>query len=183
MTAAWHAERTACKPLWAAWGPRYALENGQVVLKGACYDGLSLRVREWIENMASYRLFIEPYRQKLTHQDLELYIRVLLAAVNLAKEKYGVATLIPYIPAEASYLNETGFSDDEIVQRLRDGGAMVVDVSLAKEEAAGAKLHIEGDVHPTPLANRLRASIIKAYIENHMPGILVAGPHGSNSDG
>jgi hypothetical protein len=183
MTAAWHAERTACKPLWAAWGPRYALENGQVVLKGACYDGLSLRVREWIENMASYRLFIEPYRQKLTHQDLELYIRVVLAAVNLAKEKYGVATLIPYIPAGASYLKETGFSDDEIVQRLRDGGAMVVDVSLAKEEAAGAKLHIEGDVHPTPLANRLRASIIKAYIENHMPGILVAGPHGSNSDG
>jgi hypothetical protein len=183
MTAAWHAERTACKPLWAAWGPRYALENGQVVLKGACYDGLSLWVREWIENMASYRLFIEPYRQKLTHQDLELYIRVVLAAVNLAKEKYGVATLIPYIPAGASYLKETGFSDDEIVQRLRDGGAMVVDVSLAKEEAAGAKLHIEGDVHPTPLANRLRASIIKAYIENHMPGILVAGPHGSNSDG
>jgi hypothetical protein len=175
MTAAWHAERTACKPLWAAWGPRYALENGQVVLKGACYDGLSLRVREWIENMASYRLFIEPYRQKLTHQDLELYIRVVLAAVNLAKEKYGVATLIPYIPAGASYLKETGFSDDEIVQRLRDGGAMVVDVSLAKEDAAGATISIEGDGHPTLLANRLRASIIKDYIENRMPGILVAG--------
>jgi hypothetical protein len=52
---------------------------------------------------------------------------------------------------------------------------MVVDVSLAKEEAAGAKLRIEGDGHPTPLANRLRASIIKDYIENRMPGILVAG--------
>ncbi len=54
---------------------------------------------------------------------------------------------------------------------------MVVDVSLAKEEAAGAKLSIEGDegAHPTPLANRLRASIIKDYIENRMPGILVAG--------
>jgi hypothetical protein len=57
---------------------------------------------------------------------------------------------------------------------------MVVDVSLAKEEAAGAKLRIEGDGHPTPLANRLRASIIKDYIENRMPGILVAGALGSN---
>jgi hypothetical protein len=97
--------------------------------------------------------------------------------VNLAKEKYGVATLIPYFPAHGyhGYLNETDFSDDEIVQRLRDGGAMVVDVSLAKEEAAGAKLSINGDGHPTPLANRLRASIIKDYIENRMPGILVAG--------
>ncbi|MDQ6701605.1 MAG: SGNH/GDSL hydrolase family protein, partial [Pseudomonadota bacterium] len=34
MTAAWHAERAACKPFWAVDGPRYALENGQVVLKG-----------------------------------------------------------------------------------------------------------------------------------------------------
>ena len=126
--------------------------------------------------MASYRLFIEPYLQKGTHEDVELYVRILLAAVNLAKEKYGVATLIPYIPADG-YLNGTGFSDDEIIQRLRDGGAMVVDVSLAKEEAAGAKLHFEGDPHPTALANRLRASLLEEYIENSMPGILVAGAH------
>jgi hypothetical protein len=115
---------------------------------------------------------IEPYLHKGTHEDVELYVRILLAAVNLAKEKYGVATLIPYIPAEG-YLNGTGFSDDEIVQRLRDGGAMVVDVSLAKEEAAGAKLRIEGEGHPMPLANRLRASLLEEYIENRMPGSLV----------
>ncbi len=173
MTFAGHAERTACKPIWMRWGPRYALENGQVALKGACYEGLSLRIREWLEDMASYRLFIEPYLQKPTHEDLELYIRILLAAVNLAKEKYDVATLIPYIP-DVGYLKGTGFSDDTIVQRLRDGGAMVVDVSLVEDESTGAKLTIKGDGHPTPLANRLRASMLKDYIENHMPGILVA---------
>jgi hypothetical protein len=176
MTAAWHAERTACKPFWTVDGPRYALENGQVALKGACYEGLSLRVREWLEDMASYRLFVAPYLQRATHGDVELYLRVLLAAVNLAKEKYGVATFIPYIRADG-YLKGTGFSDDEIVQRLRDGGAIIVDVSLEKEEAAGAKLRIRGDGHPTPLANRLRASLLKDYIENRMPGILVAGVH------
>jgi hypothetical protein len=176
MTAAWHAERAACKPFWAVDGPRYALENGHVVMKGACYDGLSLRVREWLENMASYRLFIEPYLQTPTHENVELYIRILLAAVNLAKEKYGVATLIPFLPADG-YLNGTGFSDDEIIQRLRDGGATVVDVSLAKEEAAGAKLRIEGERHPMPLANRLRAALLAEYIENRMPGILVAAVH------
>jgi hypothetical protein len=134
------------------------------VLKGACYDGLSLWVRGWLEDMASYRLFIEPYRNKISQDDVDLYIRILVAAENLAQEKYGVATLIPYL-AWPEYLKGTGFSDDEIVQRLRDGGASVVDVSLAKEEAAGAKPHIEGDPHPTPLANRLRASKIKDYIE------------------
>jgi hypothetical protein len=176
-SVALHVERTACKPFWMRHGPRYALENGQVALKGACYEGPSLWLREWLENTASYRLFIASYRNKISHNDVDLFIRILVAAVNASKEKYGIATLIPYIPAGASNLKGTGFSDDEIVQRLRDGGAMVVDVSLAKEEAAGAKLRIEGDGHPTPLANRLRASIIKDYIDNRMPGILVAGVH------
>jgi hypothetical protein len=174
MTAAWHAERTACKPSWARDAPRYALENARLVLKGVCYEGLSRRVREWLGNMASYRLFIEPYLQKPTHENLELYIKILLAAVNLAKEKYGVATLVPYL-TNPGYLTGTGFSDDEIVQRLRDGGAMVQDVSLAKDYDCTHGLCIKGDGHPTPLANRLRASIIKDYIENRMPGILVAG--------
>jgi hypothetical protein len=179
LTVSWQVARTACKPLWVAWAPRYALENGQVALKGLCYEGVSLRMRKRLEDMASYRLFIEPYLQKATHEDVELYIRIVLAAVNLAKEKYGVATLIPYIRyiPENGYLKRTGFSDDEIVQRLRDGGAMVVDVPLATEEAAGAKLSIEGDGHPTPLANRLRASLLEDYIEYRMPGILVAGVH------
>ncbi|MGH9677152.1 MAG: SGNH/GDSL hydrolase family protein, partial [Candidatus Acidiferrum sp.] len=115
--------------------------------------------------------------QKTTHEDVELYIRIVLAAVNLAKEKYGVATLIPYISyIPNGYLKGTGFSDDEIVRRLRDGGAMVVDVTLVEEKSAGA-FNIKGDGHPTPLANRLRASIIKDYIENHIPGILVMGVH------
>ncbi|MGH6811184.1 MAG: SGNH/GDSL hydrolase family protein [Methylocella sp.] len=173
MTFAEHAKRTACKYFWVLRGPRYALENGRVALKGACDDGLSGRAREWLEDMASYRLFIQPYLQKSTHEDVELYIRILLAAVTLAKEKYGVATLIPYITAPG-YLVGTGFSDDEIVRRLRDGGAVVVDVSLVEDESTGA-LTFKGDGHPTPLANRLRASIIKDYVENHMPGILVAG--------
>ncbi|MGH6801473.1 MAG: SGNH/GDSL hydrolase family protein, partial [Methylocella sp.] len=176
MTAAWYAERTSCKASWTPHAPRYALENGQIVFKGACNEGPSLRLREWLEATSSYGLMVEPFRHKLSHGDVDLYIRIVLAAVNLAKEKYGVATLIPYIAAPG-YLGGTGFSDDEIVQRLRDGGAMVVDASLAKEEAGGALIGIKGDGHPTPLANRLRASIIEAYIESRMPGILVAGVH------
>ena len=175
QTAAGHAERTSCKPFWVRRWPRYELENGEVVLKGTCHDGPTQGIRVWIEHMASFRLFVEPYLQRITHDDVELYIRILLAATKLAKEKYGVATLIPYSQTLGSrYLDGTGFTDDEIVQRLREGGAMVVDVSLAKEEAAGAPVTIKGDGHPTALANRLKASILKEYIEQHVPGILVA---------
>jgi hypothetical protein len=172
LTAIWHAERTACKAFWAPYAPLYSLENDQIVFKGACNEGPSLWLREWLENMASYRLLVEPIRHSLSHDDVDLYIRILLAAVSLAKEKYGVATLIPYIAVPV-----WGSTNDEIVQRLRNGGAMVVDASLAKEEASGALISIKGDGHPTPLANRLRATIVKDYIETHVPEILVAGVH------
>ncbi|MGH6846114.1 MAG: SGNH/GDSL hydrolase family protein [Methylocella sp.] len=174
MTAPWQADRPACKAPWTPHSPRYVLENGQIVLKGECNEGLNLWLREWLENSASYRLFVEPFRRKVSHDDVDLYVRILLAAANLAKEKYGVATLIPYIP-NPGYLKRTGFSDDELIQRLRDGGAMVVDVSLAKDDDCTHGLCIKGDGHPTPVANRLRASIIRNCIENRMPGVLVAG--------
>jgi hypothetical protein len=177
MTGAGHAERSACKPFWVRKGPRYVLENGEVVSKGLCYEGLRLWAREWLDNTAFYRSFIEPYIQKATHEDVELYIRIVLAAVKLAKEKYGVATLIPYagpLLTGTDYLKGTGFTHDEIIRHLREGGAMVVDVALTKDKCPD-ELCIKGDGHPTPLANRLRASIIKEYIEQHVPGILVAG--------
>ncbi|MGI8569856.1 MAG: SGNH/GDSL hydrolase family protein [Methylocella sp.] len=179
LTAAWHAERTACKAYWTPHAPLYALENGRIVFKGACNEGPSLWLREWLQNTASYRLMVEPIRHKLSHDDVDLYIRILLAAVNFAKEKYGVATLIPYLRGWVGndYLGGTGFSDESIIARLREGGAIVIDASLAEEEAQGALISIKGDGHPAPLANRLRASIIKDYIENRMPGILVAGGH------
>ncbi|MGH6852029.1 MAG: hypothetical protein ACREDJ_02295, partial [Methylocella sp.] len=174
LTAAFHAKRTACKEYWTPHAPLYALENGQIVFKGACNEGPSLWLREWLENTASYRLMVEPLRSKLSHDDVDLYIRILLAAVSLAKEKYGVATLIPYLRASEDYLWGTGFSDESIIARLREGGAIVIDASLAEEEARGALISIKGDGHPTPFANRARAVMIEKYIGRQVPGILRA---------
>ncbi|WOJ89395.1 SGNH/GDSL hydrolase family protein [Methylocapsa polymorpha] len=174
LTAAWHAERTACKSYWTAHAPLYALENDQIVFKGACNEGASLWLREWLENTALYRVTIEPYRHKVSHDDIDLYIRVLLAAVNLAKQKYGVPTLIPYLRVEDDYLKGTGFNDETIIKRLQDGGAYVVDASLAKEEAEGAIISMKGDGHPTPFAHRVRASLLKDYVQRHMSGLLTS---------
>ncbi|MGH6811183.1 MAG: SGNH/GDSL hydrolase family protein [Methylocella sp.] len=174
MTAAWHAERTACKASWTPHAPRYALENGQIVFKGPCNVGPSMWLREWLESTASYGFFIEPYFQAITHEDVELYIRIVLAAVNFAKEKYRVATLVPYLRASKDYLGGTGFSDESIIARLREGGAIVVDASLAEEEAQGAVVGIPGDGHPTPFANRARAVMLENYIGRQMPEILRA---------
>ncbi len=172
LTLPWHAERTACKPTWGVNAPRYVLENGALVFKGRCYEGWRLQAHRALLDTAAYRYFVAPYMGRINHDDVELYIRELNAAVALAKQKYHVDTLIPYVRAPGGLAN-TGFTDDEVMQRLRDGGAIVIDASLDKEKAAGAAIEIPGDGHPTALANRLRAALIKAYIAEHMPETIL----------
>ncbi len=173
LTLAWHAERAACKPSWGLNAPRYALENGIPVYKGRCYEGWRLAAQHVLLQTAAYRYFVEPYVSRISHDDVELYIRELDAAVALAKAKYHVDTLVPYVRSTASALAGTGFTDELIMQRLGEGGAIVVDASLLKEKAAGAPIEIPGDGHPTAFANRLRAEQIKSYIAQHMSGILL----------
>ncbi len=175
LTVPWHAERTSCKASWVVDAPRYAIEDGKVAFKGACYEGAALKLQQFLWNSAAYHLIFDPDRQKASHDDIELYIRIVLAAVDLAKAKYGVPTLIPFLHSTDAYLLGTGFTNESIMQRLREGGADVVDVSLIKEEAGGAQIAIPGDGHPTPLANRLRAEMLRAYIARHMANVLLAG--------
>ncbi len=110
----------------------------------------------------------------MSHDDIELYIRIVLAAVKLAKEKYGVPTLIPYIPEKADYFAGTGFSDEAIIQRLTDGGAIVIDVSIDQKAGNESPLKIPGDGHPTPLANRIRAGMLKTFIQQHISDVLLS---------
>lgn len=173
LTAVWHAERTACQAYWTARAPRYALEDGKLVYTGACNPmGPGLWFRDWLENTAAYRKFVEPYRRRLTHDDIDLYIRVVVAAVRLAKEKYHTPTVVLYLRSDGSFFQGTRFSDDEVMQRLRDGGALVLDASLLKERQAGAIIDIPGDGHPTPYANALRASLLRDYLAAHDPDVL-----------
>lgn len=173
MTGALHVERTACKAPWGVNAPRYTLENGALVFKGRCYEGWRLDAQRFLQHTGAYRYFIQPYLRRLTHDDVERYIRELNAATVLARDKYHVATLIPYLRAPGA-LASSGFTDDLIMQRLREGGAIVIDASLQKEEADGAPLSIPGDGHPTALANRLRAELIKSYIAQHMSRTLLS---------
>jgi hypothetical protein len=107
--------------------------------------------------------------------DVELYIQITLAAIKLAKGKYGVAVIVLYFKGyEDSYLRGTGFTAETVLQRLRDAGATVVDTMLNDETAAGMTLSIPRDGHPTALANHMRAAILKDYLEQNMSGVLAS---------
>ncbi len=172
MTAPWHAERTSCKPTYALRGPRYRLLDGHVARSGACGEGLSLMWREWVQATNLFRLAIDPYWQRVDRNDLELYIRIVQAVVELAKQKYGARVLIPFIPAGDDYLRHSGFTDRSIVERLQEAGGAVIDASLAKEKAEGTIIEIPGDGHPTPFAHSARAQSIKAYVAEELPDLL-----------
>jgi hypothetical protein len=174
LTGAWHSERTSCKPSWVVNAPRYVFEKGELAFKGRCYEGSRLRAQQFLWDTALYRTFVEPYRRNATHDDVELYLREVSAAVRLAREKYHVDTLIPYVRSAKGMLDNSGFTEEGVMQRLRDAGAFVIDVSLQKEESAGAAISIPGDGHPNPLANRLRAEMLKTYIAANMSGVLLS---------
>ena len=171
MTGAGHAERAACKPFWVRRWPRYVLENGQVILKGACSEGLREKIWAWLEDSAAYRLFVEPYFLRVTREDLRLYVEIIVKAIKLANEKYGVVTLIPYT-FNPRLLKGTGMTDGEIVHRFEAAGGMVVDVDLGEDKPEGTALSIKGDGHPTALANHFKAAIIKDYLASHAPSVL-----------
>jgi hypothetical protein len=124
VTAPWHAERSACKIPYGFNGPRYKIENGQLILKGACYEGLARRFMEWLAGSAGYRWLIDPYWRRVSHDDVELYIQITLAAVKLAKTKYHVPVIILEPGWEWNdYLDGTGFTTAAVNQRFWDGDA------------------------------------------------------------
>jgi len=171
LTAAWHAQRTACKVSWAPHSPHYRLEGDGIAFAGRCQEGNAMLWHEFLYNTATYRYFLAPYFEHLTHNDVELYIRVLSEAIRKAKTKYGVETIIPYLRVPEAYLAGTGFTDEDIIKRLEASGAKVIDASLASVQERGLVLNIPNDGHPTALANRLRAGqLIQAA------GIEVAAP-------
>jgi hypothetical protein len=161
LTGGWMVERSACKSPWILYAPRYELANGEAVYKGPCYAGPMLWLRQWLVHAALYREFIEPQERQVTKRDVDLDIGILKEAMVLAKNKYGAGVVFPYIGADPM--------TTQIVGELQAASADILDVSLSKQAAEGDRLNIPGDRHPTPLANRLRASILKAYIERKFP--------------
>ena len=114
--------------------------------------------RLFTENM--YSVYLQPLLLGAEPAKLELYIAILARAGELAREKYGVPTAIVYLPYEG-YLRGSGHTDQQIMQRLREGGLVVIDGSLDPGAFPGQPLTIPGDGHPTGVANRARAELVR----------------------
>lgn len=173
QTAPWHAERSSCMSGFMLRAPRYEMVDGRPSFQGTCYGRLSTVLKQLIANTSLYRVFFEPL-QSLGHDDIDLYIAIIARAAQLAREKYGAPTLVLYLPAGEGYLKRSAYTDDQIMQRMRDAGLAVVEAGLDPAHFPGQPLTIPGDGHPTAVANAARAAMVKAYIERANLPLLAA---------
>jgi hypothetical protein len=160
LTAPWHAERSACTSNFVLRAPRYVMVEGRLVYKDKCIDHWPVWLRYWLTRTAIYSVFLEPVFGGAGPADMDLYVAILIRAGQLARERYGVPTLILYQPYDA-YVRRAGFTDQQIMQRLRDGGLIVIDAGLDPNDFPGQNLRIPGDGHPTGVANRAWAVLVR----------------------
>jgi hypothetical protein len=162
QTAPWHADRAACVSEFIMPAARYTMSDGQPKYRGRCAD----RWWPWLNTLftlSMYRIYLQPMVLGASPAKLDLYIAILIRAGEIAREKYHVPTVILYIP-DAAYLRGSGSSDEQIMQRLRDGGLTVIDGRLDQSAFPGQNLAIPGDGHPTGIANRARAVLLRDAI-------------------
>jgi len=160
QTAAWHAERSSCFADFMKHAPRYRLIDGRPEWAGTCTRWWSALTRALFTGSATYRTFVAPLVEPIRRADIELYFAILERAGELAREKYGVPTAILYLP-DRDYAGRTGVSDDEIMQRLRDHGLIVINGALDQSAYPAESLVIPDDGHPTGVANRARALLVR----------------------
>jgi hypothetical protein len=160
LTAPWHAERSSCLSDFVADGPRYVLVDGMPRYEGTCREHWPVRLRRLWTRTAMYSVFFEPVFGGARSEDIDLFVGILVRAGQLAREKYGVPTLILYWADEA-YARHAGVTDAQILGRLRDGGLVVIDARIDPKDFPGQELQIPGDGHPTGVANRARALLVR----------------------
>ncbi len=155
-----YIERTACITADIDRAPRYELVDGQPVFRGKCIGRWPLPMQALVAFSSLYRVFVEPELEGAQPAKIDLFVAVMARTGALVREKYGVPTVVLYLRDNA-YMGHTGYTDDQLIRRLRDGGLIVIDGTLDIAAFPGQNLYIPGDGHPTGVANRAWAALVK----------------------
>jgi hypothetical protein len=165
LTVGWHVGRASCRDGFMARAPRYELRDGQPVFVGACEEGLNRILEDIFVSSAAFRRFARPMAETVTQADVEIYLAEIRHSAELIKRNYGGRLIVLYLSESDPYLAKSGFTDAMIEGRLRQAGVEVVDATLSpKDFPPGTLLTIPGDGHPSAIAARARAALLKNYL-------------------
>lgn len=163
FVAPWHAERMVCGSQLSGFGPRYELIDGKVAFAAPCPKRAS-----FLSLFAFYRVLIAPHLRHISDSELALLVAVTDETIRLSLEKYKTPMIIYYL-RDPAYLRGLSWSDERIMASFEAAGAQVLDYSL--QDPNSPKYRIQGDGHPTALANKLRAERLVAFIRDHDPAV------------
>ncbi len=173
LTAAWHVGRASCRDDFMARAPRYELRGGEPVFVGACREGLVRFFQDAFMSSASFRRFLRPVADSVGPRDVEIYLAEFRRCAELVKQKYGGRLIVLYISGNDAYLANSGSADAGLKERLRQSGIEVIDATLdPKDFPPGTVLSIPGDGHPSAVANRARAKLLKDYLAEATPAAM-----------
>lgn len=171
LTAPWHAGRTSCKERNQWYAPRYVFQDGAPVYRGSCSEaasGLFGAARALLRSTEMFHYFFESREPPIDEADIDLYVAVLAKAGELARQKFGAATLIMYLPDNVSterYRLGPAYGNEQIMQKLRAAGLTVAGVKMIDPaDYPGQPLFIPGDGHPTGLTDHIWAEQIRDVV-------------------
>lgn len=179
LTAPWHAARTSCIASNSWLGPSYELKDGKVAYRGPCSaqaTGVAGLVRSLFRSTEAFKYFFESRERPLNDADIDLYLAILIKAGKIARQKFNVPTLILYLPddlASARYRLGPGYGNDDLMRKMREGGLLTLNASIDINAYPPNSLIIQGDGHPTGLANRIWAKQIKNYVDSDGSGLML----------
>ena len=186
LTAPWHAERMRCIAGQSPSSkPVYKInKDNELLRKGNCLSEInSGNGYKTIPFDKKYPKL--DYLSKLSHisdlikkviilksnsirdNEIELYIKVIEKIGSLSKSR-GQKFIIGYMDAEKNYFRDTKYSNSIVMDRIRETGAHLIDMTLSDEiESLPDKyiVHPKYEGHPSALANYERANLLSNFIK------------------
>jgi hypothetical protein len=140
-------------------GPRYELHAGNVEFAGTCAERWSLPLRGLFAMTSLHDELAPRLDYRTPAQKLDLFVAVMARIQQVVREKYAAPLVVPYL-RDPYALRDGRYTDDQVMQRLRENGLAVVDVTLNTARYPGQELLIPGEGHPNGAANRIIAALI-----------------------
>ncbi|GJL63793.1 MAG: hypothetical protein NPIRA04_24470 [Nitrospirales bacterium] len=167
-TAIWHTQRVLGYSPWDQEGPKYERDvDGHVVYSGPFKTARRLRIEKYMKQ--SYLIqWIFHRVQTITADDVELYIDVIVRSSNLLQEQYGVPLTILFLPSPDSPEHYGGYTDELIIQRLREADLTVLEGSDVINDYFSSEMSIEGDGHPSPAAYFLESQLVASFFQQQV---------------
>ena len=162
-TAIWHTQRVLGYSSWDQQGPKYQKQsNGDLVYSGPFKSERRINIEKWL-NQSRLVQWLFQRLQTITSQGIDLYIEVIRRSSALLQEQYGVPLTLLFMPSPDLPNGYGGYTDKMVIERLRQEGLTVLEISDVIDNYFATEMIVEGDGHPSPMAYYLESKLVASF--------------------